>query len=427
MRILVIGSGAREHTICWKLKQSPRCEALFAAPGNAGMAALAEKPDAKVEGDFSAIVGWAADNAIDLAIVGPEDPLAAGIVDRFEEAGIRAFGPSAAAARIEASKAFAKDLMAEAGIPTGAYREFSELEPALAYLDEIGAPVVVKADGLAAGKGVTVARTLDEARGAVRENLEGGRFGQASRSVLIEEFLEGEEASVFAFTDGKTALITESSQDHKAVFDDDKGPNTGGMGAYSPAPVMSPELMREAAEKVLKPAIAEMARRGTPYRGVLYAGLIVTEDGIKVIEFNCRFGDPETQVILPRLGNDLVDLIEACLEGRLNLERLVWRDEAAVCVVMASGGYPGSYEKGIAIEGLEDVPEDQSVVVFHAGTALEEGRTVTNGGRVLGLTTLDLSLRRAIERNYSLLPKIRFEGAHWRNDIGQKALRRTNP
>ncbi|OPZ16744.1 MAG: Phosphoribosylamine--glycine ligase [candidate division BRC1 bacterium ADurb.BinA364] len=425
MRILVIGGGAREHALVWKLKQSPKCGEIFCAPGNAGIEQIAANPGVPVEGDFSAIIAWAKANAIDLAVIGPEDPLAAGIVDRFEAAGLRAFGPSAAAARIEASKAFAKDVMLKAGIPTAAYAEFTELAPALAYIDRVGAPIVVKADGLAAGKGVTVARTSDEARAAARDNLEGGLFGAASRKIVIEECLAGEEASIFAFTDGQTALVTEASQDHKAVFDNDEGPNTGGMGAYSPAPVVTPELARDIEERILKPAIAEMARRGTPYRGVLYAGVILTESGPKVIEFNCRLGDPETQVILPRLKTDLVELIEACLDGRLDRIALEWKPEPAVCVVMASGGYPGKYEKGKAITGLQEIREDENTIVFHAGTAKNaQGQIVTNGGRVLGLTTLAANLPAAIDRNYDLIPRIHFEGDHCRTDIGMKALRR---
>jgi len=428
MRILVVGSGAREHAIVWKLAQSPKAEAIYCAPGNAGILQAARRAEAPVEGDFSALIDWSKQNRIDLSVIGPEDPLAAGIVDRFQEAGIPAFGPSAAAARIESSKAFAKDIMEAAGVPTAAHRQFDrpQLKEALAYVEEAGAPIVVKADGLAAGKGVTVARTLEEARQAVRENLEGGRFGEASRRVLIEECLVGQEASVFAFTDGRTVLVTESSQDHKPVFDGDQGPNTGGMGAYSPAPVMTADLMRQTEQRVFKPAIAEMARRGTPYVGVLYAGLMVADAGLKVMEFNCRLGDPETQVILPRLENDLADLIMACLEGRLDRERLRWRPEACVCVVMASGGYPGAYEKGKPIEGLDRVPYDERTMVFHAGTAVKDGRVVTNGGRVLGVTTLDGSLERAIELNYERVGRIRFEGAHWRTDIGRKALTRRN-
>lgn len=426
MNILVIGSGAREHALCWKLQQSPRCSSLYCAPGNAGILQIAQSVEAQVAGDFSAIIDWAKSNAIDLVVVGPEDPLAAGIVDRFAAAGIRAFGPSAQAARLESSKAFAKEIMTAANVPTGRYRSFAtdQKENALDYLSQIGAPVVIKADGLAAGKGVTVARTIEEAREAILENLAGRRFGEASGSILIEEFLEGEEASVFAFSDGSTVLVTESAQDHKAVFDNDTGPNTGGMGAYSPAPVVTPELAAEIEECVIKPVIAEMARRGIPYVGVLYAGLIITADGPKVIEFNCRLGDPETQVILPRMKNDLVDVIEACLDKRLEGVQLEWTPEPAVCVVLASGGYPGDYEKGVTIHGLDSLPSDERTMLFHAGTKFCEDSIVTNGGRVLGLTTLDETLSGAIGRNYGLLPRIRFEGMHYRSDIGQKALRR---
>ncbi len=426
MRILVIGSGAREHALCWKLKQSPRCGELYCAPGNAGIQQIAQPVSTAVEGDFSAIIYWAKSKQIDLVVVGPEEPLSKGIVDRFAASGIRAFGPVAAAARIESSKAFAKDVMAAAGVPTAQYRTFTSdhLNDALAYLDQIGAPIVIKADGLAAGKGVTVAQSLDEARQAVRENLSDQRFGEASQSVLIEEFLQGEEASVFAFCDGERVLVTQSAQDHKAVFDNDQGPNTGGMGAYSPAPVVTPALTQEIEYKVIRPVVAEMSKRGVPYVGVLYAGLIMTADGPKVIEFNCRLGDPETQVILPRLKTDLIDLIEACLDKRLDDISLEWTDEAAVCVVMAAGGYPDAYKKGQVIKGLELIPEDPQTMIFHAGTKTEGDAIVTNGGRVLGLTTLDVTLENAIRRNYDLLPRIQFEGAHWRTDIGQKALRR---
>lgn len=426
MRILVIGSGAREHALCWKLKQSPRCGELYCAPGNAGIQQIAQPVSAAVEGDFSAIIDWAKSKQIDLVVVGPEEPLSKGIVDRFAASGIRAFGPVAAAARIESSKAFAKDVMAAASVPTAQYRTFTSdrLNDALAYLDQIGAPIVIKADGLAAGKGVTVAQSLDEARQAVRENLSDQRFGEASQSVLIEEFLQGEEASVFAFCDGERVLVTQSAQDHKAVFDNDQGPNTGGMGAYSPAPVVTPALTQEIEYKVIRPVVAEMSKRGVPYVGVLYAGLIMTADGPKVIEFNCRLGDPETQVILPRLKTDLIDLIEACLDKRLDDISLEWTDEAAVCVVMAAGGYPDAYKKGQVIKGLELIPEDPQTMIFHAGTKTEGDAIVTNGGRVLGLTTLDVTLENAIRRNYDLLPRIQFEGAHWRTDIGQKALRR---
>ena len=424
MKVLVIGSGGREHAIVWKLTQSPRVSRVYCAPGNAGVAQIAECVSVPVKGDFAEIRNWVRDNGIALTFIGPEDPLANGIVDAFETDGLRVFGPRKAAAQLEADKIYAKDFMREAGIPTGAARYFDRSAPALEYLKTLEPPYVIKAAGLAAGKGVVVAATWAEAERAVRDSLDSAVFGEAGRRILIEEYLRGEEASVLAFTDGHTVLPMPSAQDHKAVFDGDKGPNTGGMGAYSPAPVVTPELEREIRETILQRTVDGMRRRGILYKGVLYAGLMIGPSGPKVIEFNCRFGDPEAQPLLLRLDTDLVDIAEAVIDGRLREIAVGWRAEPAVCVVIASGGYPGAYEKGKPIEGLDQTGENDSAVVFHAGTAQRDGRTVTNGGRVLGVTALGPSLENAIERAYSICRKVRFEGAHYRRDIGRKALNR---
>ena len=425
MNILIIGGGGREHALAWKIAQSPLCDKLYCAPGNPGIAQVAECLALPVHGDFAALVDWCRGQAIGLVVVGPERPLAEGIVDALAAAGIQAFGPDRQGAQLEASKRFAKELMLEAGIPTGAARTFTELAPALAYLETLPAPVVIKAVGLAEGKGVTVARTRAEAAAAVRQCLEGRIFGEAGSEVLIEEYLAGEEASLLAFTDGRVIKAMDSAQDHKPVFDGDEGPNTGGMGSYSPAPVVTPEIYRECEERVLQPILAALQQRGIDYRGVVYAGLMITAQGPKVIEFNCRFGDPETQALLPRLKTDLVEVMLACVEGRLADLKLEWTPEAAVCVTAASGGYPGPYAKGKVIKGLEKAPVNGDVMVFQAGTALNErGELATAGGRVLGVTVKDTSLRVAIERAYEVIGAIRFEGMHYRRDIGLKALER---
>ncbi|MHB8763818.1 MAG: phosphoribosylamine--glycine ligase [Deferrisomatales bacterium] len=421
MKVLVVGGGGREHALVWKLAQSPRVAKVYAAPGNAGTARLAENVAIAAD-DVERLAAFAAAEGIGLTVVGPEAALVAGIVDRFRARGLRVFGPSAAAARLEGSKAFAKDVMRRFGVPTAAYQEFDDAEAARAYLRRVGAPVVVKADGLAAGKGVTVARTLAEALEAVDLAMVQGAFGEAGRRVVVEACLEGEEASFLAFCDGTTVLPMATSQDHKAVFDGDLGPNTGGMGAYSPAPVVTDELFQRAVDTAIRPVVEGLAREGLPYVGVLYAGLMIKDGEIQVLEYNCRFGDPECQPIVMRMAGDLVPVLEACIDGRLHEVDLAWDPRAAVCVVMASQGYPGSYPKGIEIQGLDDAAAVADVVVFHAGTREEAGRVVTDGGRVLGVTALGDGVADAIRRAYDAAGRIRWPGAQYRRDIGRKAL-----
>ena len=423
MNVLVIGSGGREHALAWKLSQSPHCEKIYAMPGNPGMEDIAECVSGISIEDNDAVVGFARKMSIGLAVVGPEVPLANGIVDALEEAGLRAFGPSRLAAEIEGSKAFSKGLMKKYGIPTAKYEVFTDAASAREYVKREGAPIVVKADGLAAGKGVIVAMNLEDALHAVNDIMEDKAFGDAGSRVVIEEFMEGEEASLLAFTDGETILPMVSSQDHKRAYDGDKGPNTGGMGTYAPAPVMTPEMVRLATERILKPAIAAMKAEGRPYKGCLYAGLMITEDGPKVVEFNARFGDPETQVVLPLLESDLVEIMEACVSGTLGKMDIQWNDGAAVCVVMASGGYPGSYAKGKMITGLDDARKSGNLV-FHAGTARKDGNIVTNGGRVLGVVAKGSSIRDAVAHAYEGTKKISFQDAFYRKDIAHRALER---
>ncbi len=422
MRVLVVGGGGREHALAWKIAQSPRVDRVYVAPGNAGTALVAENVPIGAE-DVEALAGFAERERIDLTVVGPEAPLVLGIADRFRERGLRVFGPSAAAARLEGSKAFAKAVMERYGVPTAGYREFTDPEAARAHVRRQGAPVVVKADGLAAGKGVTVARTVEEALAAVDAIMVDRAFGEAGARVIVEECLEGEEASFLAFCDGRRVLPMASSQDHKPVFDGDEGPNTGGMGAYSPAPVVTPELFDEIMETVMRPVVEGLAGDGIPYVGVLYAGLMIRDGRPKVLEFNCRFGDPECQPIVVRMKGDLVPVLEACIDGELDRVGLEWDPRAAVCVVMASGGYPGSYRKGIEIRGLEEAAALEDVVVFHAGTRREGDRVVTAGGRVLGVTALGDDIPAAIRRAYEAVERISWEGAHYRRDIGRKALR----
>ncbi len=425
MKVLVIGGGGREHALCWKIAQSPLVEEVYCAPGNPGIARCATCVDLSVD-DLDGLAQFAADQSIGLTVVGPEAPLAAGIVDRFQAAGLRAFGPSQKAAELEASKAFAKAVMSEANIPTAEYARFEDADAALAYVRERGAPIVIKADGLAAGKGVTVARSLAEAETAIRHMMTEKVFGDAGNAVIVEECLEGEEASILAFCDGRTVVPMVASQDHKPAFDGDTGPNTGGMGAYSPAPVIDAAGMALIERTVLQPCVDAMAARGTPYVGVLYAGLMMTAGGPKVIEFNCRFGDPETQVVLPRMQGDIVPVFEACCDGTLDAAATAWDAGACVSVVMASGGYPGSYEKGVAIEGIDAAEALEGVTVFHAGTKASNGAIVTSGGRVLNVTARGEDVADAIARAYEAVKLIHFDGAHYRTDIGGKALERLN-
>ncbi len=434
-RVLVVGSGGREHALAWALARSPQVEHVYVAPGNAGTAwppnpSAGEWPPRAgcsrvpvAADDFDRLVAFAKEEAVDLTVVGPENPLAAGIVDAFQAAGLRAFGPTRAAARIEASKAFAKDFMARHAIPTGRYAVFSSYEEALEHLRHVEYEVVVKASGLAAGKGVIVPDSREEAEEALKRIMVERAFGAAGDQVVIEERLRGQEASVLAFTDGHTVVPMPPAQDHKPVFDGDRGPNTGGMGAYAPAPLVTPELLDEIVRTVLRPAVDGLRAEGAPYVGVLYAGLMITRDGPKVLEFNCRFGDPETQVILPLLASDLVDVLEACLNGTLARADVRWRPGAAVTVVAASEGYPGPYPKGRPITGIEEAEALPGVVVFHAGTARDaEGRLVTAGGRVLNVTAIADDLPQAIRRAYEAIACIHFEGMHYRRDIGRRAL-----
>jgi len=424
VNVLIVGGGGREHALAWKIAQSPLVGTIICAPGNPGIAAHAQCIDIGV-GETDRLVALAKDNDIGLAVIGPENPLADGIVDAFEAAGIKAFGPSKAAAQIEASKAFAKDIMARAHIPTAAYAAFHDPIEAIAYVREQGAPIVVKADGLAAGKGVTVAATIEEAVTAIESAMQGNAFGDAGARVVIEECLEGEEASILAFSDGTTVRPMASAQDHKPAFDGDTGPNTGGMGAYSPAPVVPDTMLEEIRRTVLQPCVDTMAEAGIPYRGILYAGLMITENGPKVIEFNCRFGDPEAQVVLPRLETDILPILLACCDGTLADCSLAWTPEACVTVVMASPGYPGDYPKGLPIhldDSLNDIREGG--FLFHAGTALRDGQLVTNGGRVLAVTAMGESISVATRKAYGALDHVQFEGAHYRTDIAQKALQR---
>ncbi|MDN5327258.1 MAG: phosphoribosylamine---glycine ligase [Moorella sp. (in: firmicutes)] len=419
MRILVVGGGGREHALVWKIARSPRVTEIYCAPGNAGIAGLAYCVPIAAD-DITGLLDFARRAAIDLTVVGPEAPLVAGIVDAFQAAGLPIFGPSRGAARLEGSKIFAKELMQEAGIPTAAHATFTEAGPALAYLEDHPGPVVVKADGLAAGKGVVVAPDAATAREAVRDMFE-GKFGPAGRRVILEERLEGEEVSILALCDGKTATPLLPSQDHKRVGEGDTGPNTGGMGAYAPVPFYTPEIAAQVEERVLRPVIRTMAAAGHPYRGVLYAGLMLTREGPKVLEFNCRFGDPETQPLMLLLESDLVELMLAAVNGELAGTRIAWYPGAAAGVVLAAGGYPGPYAKGDPITGLEAVP--QGVEVFHAGTALVDGQVVTSGGRVVCVTARGEDLRAALDRVYDSIRAIHFQGMHYRRDIGHRALR----
>jgi phosphoribosylamine--glycine ligase len=423
MKVLVVGGGGREHALVWKISQSPLVSAVYCAPGNPGTANNATNVPIQVD-QIDQLLAFARSEQIDLTVVGPELPLSLGIVDLFQEYGLTVFGPSRAAARIEASKAFSKDLMKKYAIPTAAYGVFTSVEEAEAFVHQTGAPIVVKADGLAAGKGVIVAQTVEEACEAVRDMLGGNTFGDAGARVVIEEFLEGEEASFLAITDGSTVIPLASAQDHKAIFDGDRGPNTGGMGAYSPAPVVTPAIHAKAMEQVLHRAVDGMAAEGCPYRGILYAGLMVKDGEVKTLEFNARFGDPECQPLLMRMKSDLVPLLLAVAKGDLSGHSIDWYDAATMCVVMAAEGYPGDYPKGDAISGIDNAEALGDVTVFHAGTALTDGTLVTNGGRVLGVTARGATVADAIDLAYRAVDRISWRGVQFRRDIGKKALGR---
>jgi phosphoribosylamine--glycine ligase len=421
MKVLVVGSGGREHALVWKIAQSPRVSKIYCAPGNAGISEQATLVPIRAD-DLSGLLEFGLKEKIDLTLVGPEDPLTRGIVDLFESKGLLIFGSNKKAAEIEGSKAFAKEMMKKYRIPTASYEIFDNRNEAVEYIRKQGAPIVVKADGLAAGKGVVVCKTIEEAIRSVDKIMVEKVFGKAGNRVVVEEYLIGEEASYIAFTDGKTILPMASSQDHKAVLDGDEGPNTGGMGAYSPAPVVTDEVHEKIIEKILRPVIYGMGEEGRPYKGVLYAGLMIYEGHPKVLEFNARFGDPETQPVLMRMKGDIIPILEACMKGTLSQHRIEWDTRASVCVVMASKGYPGDYEKGKIIDGLKEVSRMEKVFVFHAGTTLKGGQMMTNGGRVLGVTGLGEDIPRAIERTYQAVKKISWDGVHYRTDIGQKAL-----
>jgi len=425
MKVLVIGGGGREHALAWKLAQSPRVETIFVAPGNAGTANEKKCQNVQIAADnLNGLLDFALGQGIDLTVVGPEQPLVMGVTDVFTQAGLRCFGPGQSAARLEGSKAFTKDFLARHHIPTAEYQTFTELRAALAYVRERGAPIVIKADGLAAGKGVVVAQTVEEAEAAVNDMLAGNRFGDAGHRVVIEDFLEGEEASFIVMADGEHILPLATSQDHKRVGEGDTGPNTGGMGAYSPAPVVTPEVHERIMRDIVIPTVRGMAAEGAPYIGFLYAGLMIAPDGSpRVIEFNCRSGDPETQPIMMRLESDLVELCEAALDGDLHNQKAAWDPRFAIGVVLAAGGYPGDYHKGDAIVGLPPFPNNY-VKVFHAGTAEQDGQIVTNGGRVLCVTALGDTLEDAGQRAYHIAEGIRWPGRFFRRDIGHLALER---
>ena len=416
MKILVVGGGGREHTIVWKIAQSPKAEKIYCAPGNGGISELAECVDIKAC-DIDGMVKFAKDNQIDLVMVAPDDPLVLGMVDAMEKAGIRAFGPRKNAAIIEGSKVFSKELMKKYNIPTAAYEVFDKSADAIEYLKKGSFPAVIKAEGLALGKGVIIAQNLDEAIAGVHEIMDEKKFGDSGNRVVIEEFLTGPEVSVLAFTDGKTVRPMVSAQDHKRAFDNDKGLNTGGMGTFSPSRLYTPEIAEECMNNIFIPTINAMVAEGRTFKGVLYFGLMMTANGVKVIEYNARFGDPETQVVLPRLETDLVDIMEACIDERLSDIDIKWSDNAAVCVVLASGGYPVKYKSGYEISGLDSVKD---AYIFHAGTKMENGKFLTAGGRVLGITAVAENLDAAIEKAYKNVSKVSFTDVHYRKDIGIK-------
>jgi len=422
MNVLVIGSGGREHALCWAIRKSNLVDELFCAPGNGGIAEEATCIDLNAS-NANDVINFCKNHAIGLVVVGPEAPLVAGLVDKLTGAGIKAFGPSAKAAQLEGSKGFTKDICAKYNIPTAGYKRCHSLTEALAYLKQVGAPIVIKADGLAAGKGVIIAETLDEAQKATRD-IFGGQFGEAGNSVVIEEFLIGEEASFIALVDGETVLPLATSQDHKRAFEGDEGPNTGGMGAYSPAPVMTEEMCSRVMDEIMIPTVKAMTAEGAAFKGVLYAGLMVTEKGPELIEFNCRFGDPECQVILFRLISDLVPALLASIEGTLDKISLDWHDQVAMAVVMAAKGYPGQYEKGTPIQGLKDASSGENIHIFHAGTAIKDGRIIATGGRVLNITARGNTVTKARDLAYQAIVKIDWKNGFYRKDIGWRAIER---
>jgi phosphoribosylamine---glycine ligase len=420
MNILILGSGGREHALAWAVMQNPKCDKLIVAPGNAGIEAIADCASFDIM-DGAVVVGFCEENSIDFVIIGPEAPLAAGVADDLRSAGFKVFGPSAGAAELEASKAFTKEICDACNAPTAAYGHFTDAAAARAYVAAQGAPIVIKADGLAAGKGVIIAMTDAEALAAVDEMFDGS-FGAAGAEVVIEEFMEGEEASFFVLCDGEEVLPIGTAQDHKRVGEGDTGPNTGGMGAYSPAPVLTEEIAQKALDEIIRPTMAEMAKRGTPYQGVLYAGLMIKDGQPRLVEYNVRFGDPECQVLMMRLGAQAFDLIQAAAEGRLDKMRVNWAEDHAITVVMAAEGYPGSYDKGSVINGLDNMPEDSANMVFHAGTALKDGAVIATGGRVLNVTARGASLAEAQARAYKMVDGIDWPEGFCRRDIGWRAL-----
>lgn len=419
MKVLVVGGGGREHTICWKLAQSPKVDKIYCAPGNAGIGEVAELvPIGAMELDK--LVDFAKQNSIDLTVIGMDDPLVAGVVDKFETAGLRVFGPRANAAIIEGSKAFSKELMKKYNIPTAAYETFDSYDAAVEYVKNGSFPVVLKADGLALGKGVLICNNLDEAMDGLNTLMVDKKFGASGSKVVIEEFLTGPEVSVLSFCDGNTVVPMVSAQDHKRAYDNDEGLNTGGMGTFSPSRVYTADIAAECMEKIFKPTVAALNSEGRQFKGIIYFGLMLTKNGPKVIEYNARFGDPETQVILPRLKTDLCEIFEACIDGTLDKLNVEWYDNAACCVVLASGGYPEKYTKGYEIKGLDDIKKRDDITVFHAGTALKDGKFVTNGGRVLGITGVGKDLDEAIKTAYEGVEVVTFENVHYRHDIGIK-------
>ena len=421
MKVLVIGSGGREHAIVWKIAQSALVQEIFVAPGNAGIKTIAKCVDISAT-DIDKLIEFVKENKIDFTIVGPEAPLSLGIVDSFEKEHLKIFGPTALAARLESSKVFSKQVMLKAEVPTANCEIFEDAAQAKDYIKDKALPLVIKADGLAQGKGVIIAKTQKEAEDAIYSMLESKLFGEAGARIMIEECLVGEEASILVFCDGKDIVSLASSQDHKRIFDNDQGLNTGGMGAYSPAPIITSKLMKQIMKKIIRPIVDEMNKIGCPYKGVLYAGIMLTEEGPKVLEFNARFGDPETEVILPRLNSDLVSVMLAVVEERLAEIRLSWKRDSCVCVVLSSKGYPGSYEKGKEITGLDSFKGVKNVVVFHSGTKSDNGKFFTDGGRVLGVTALGKTIEMAITNAYAAVEKIKFEGIYYRKDIGRRAL-----